>query len=64
MHPLYKYLKDTGKTQADLAGQLGVAKQYISMILRSERWPGYFLSVKMFEITGIDPMVLQGFNRK
>jgi transcriptional regulator with XRE-family HTH domain len=63
MHPILKHLQETDKSQAQFAEQLDITKQYLSMILRSERWPGYFLSVKISQITGIDPIVLQGFNR-
>ena len=40
MHPLKKFLKETGQTQAELAAKIGTSKTYLNHIITGFKMPG------------------------
>ena len=53
MEPLVRYLKANNLKQTLLARQLGVTDVTVSNIVKGKRKPGFALTAKIEEVTGI-----------
>jgi len=52
MHPLKKFLKETGQTQAELAAKIGTSKTYVNHIITGFKMPGDDLIEAMIRESG------------
>ena len=52
MHPLKKFLQETGQTQAEFAAKIGTSKVYINHIITGYKMPGDDMVEVMVRETG------------
>lgn len=53
MHPLKKYLKETGRTRADVAAKVGTSPLYLTHIMAGRKYPGNGLVEALIKETGL-----------
>lgn len=52
MNPLDQFMRETGMTETEMAGKLGVSQPYVGRLRKGVRRPSLAVALKLSDVTG------------